>query len=367
LVKAAVLTKPREIKIQDFDIPKVAEDALLIKVKVCGVCGTDIHKFLGHGKGIPYPLILGHEITGTVESLGSKANESLVVHGGELAEGDIVTVVPGLACGHCYYCRNFPDRPNLCTNRLIYGGSRTSKDPPHLYGGFAEYIYIEPRSWVYKLPEGMSLETGALAEPTATSTRALGRALGPEMDASGMTIVMQGAGTIGLLATAAAKISGAEKVIAIDRIEERLKMAKRLGADEVIDMREFEKSEQRVKRVHELTEGLGADVVMECTGVPAAFREGLEMVSRAGKYVEIGHFTDPGGVEIHPHVICYKDMDVLGSWVYPMAQFTKSLKILSSGKVPFEEIFTHAFGIDDTLTALQLSERGECIKAMVRP
>lgn len=367
MVKAAVLLEPKKLEVLDYDKPKVADDALLAKIKCCGVCGTDVHKFLGYGKGVPYPLILGHEFSGVVEQLGPKANEALVVHGGELAEGDAVTVVPGLPCGECHFCRNFPDRPNLCTNRLIYGGSRTSRDPPHLYGGFAEYIYVEPRSWVYKLPEGMSFKLGALAEPASVSTRALERAIGPEMDASGLTVVVQGAGAIGLLATAAAKAAGAEKVINIDRVKERLKMAKELGADELVNMKEFVDPREWIERVQELTDGVGADVVIECTGVPEAFLEGLEMVRRGGKYVEMGHFTDPGGIELHPHAICYRDMDILGSWVYPMAQFGKSLEILNSGKFPLEEIFTHEFGVEDTLKAIQTSERGECVKALVVP
>lgn len=367
MVKAAVIPEPEKLEAQNFDIPRVAEDAMLVKVKACGVCGTDIHVFHGHLKAVPFPVIPGHELSGVVEELGPKANERLKVHGGELSKGDMVTVVPGVPCGKCFYCRNTPDLPNLCINRLVYGVTRSSKDPPHLYGGYSEYLYVEPGSWVYKLPKGMSFEIGALAEPTAVSTRALSRALGAMGKATGMTVLVQGAGAIGLLAAAAAKVGGAEKVIVVDRVEQRLQVAMRMGADETIDMREFETSDARVKRVLELTNGLGAEVVIECTGVPAAVPEGLEFTRRAGKYVEVGHFTDPGGVEIRPHVICYKDMDILGSWVYPMWQFGDALKVLNSRKFPFEELFTHRFSIDEALQAIQTSERGECIKAMITP
>ncbi|MCJ7719987.1 MAG: alcohol dehydrogenase catalytic domain-containing protein, partial [Candidatus Hadarchaeum sp.] len=255
MVKAAVITKPNEIEIQNFSKPKVADDAILVKIKACGVCGTDVHIFRGHQKTTPFPLIPGHEFSGVVEELGKNANESLVVHSGELAEGDVVTVVPGLPCGRCYYCKNMPHYPNLCTSRLVYGGSRTSKNPPHLYGGFAEYIYIEPQSWVYKLPNGMPFEVGALAEPMAVATRALERA------GKGFgivtTVLVQGAGPIGLLAIAAAKVAGAGEVIVIDRVDQRLRMAKRMGADEVVDMREFKTPQERIKRVLELTHGVG--------------------------------------------------------------------------------------------------------------
>jgi L-iditol 2-dehydrogenase len=367
MVKAAVISEPEKLEVKNFDLPKVAEDAMLVRIKACGVCGTDVHVFHGHRKTVPFPLIPGHELSGVVEELGPDANKRLKVHGGELGKGDMVTVVPGVPCGRCFYCRNTPDLPNLCMNRLVYGVTRSAKDPPHLYGGYSEHLYVEPGSWVYKLPKDMSFEMGALAEPMAVSSRALSRALGAIGKATGMTVLVQGAGPIGLLATAAAKVMDAEKVIVIDRVEERLQMAMRMGADEVIDMRELETSEARVKRTLELTDGVGADVVVECTGVPTAVPEGIEMTRRAGKYVEVGHFTDPGGVEIRPHVICHKDMDILGSWVYPMWQFGDALKVLNSRKFPFVEIFTHHFSIDEALQAIQASERGECIKAMITP
>jgi len=363
LVKAAVIPRPNELEVGEFDLPEVAADALLVRVKACGVCGTDVHVFRGHLKAAPFPLIPGHEFSGIVEELGHRAGASMVVHGGELSEGDAVTVVPGLPCGQCFYCRNLPKLPNLCTNRLVYGVSRSCRDAPHLYGAYSEYIYIEPGSWVYLLPEGMSFELGALAEPAAVAARALGRA----GDVAGMSIAVQGAGPVGLLTIAAAKVGGAKQVIAIDRVEQRLRMAERMGADELIDMRQLDTPEERVKRVLELTRGVGADVVVECAGVPAAVPEGLEMVRRAGKYVEVGHFTDPGAVELRPHVICFKDLDLLGSWVYPMWQFERALEVLASREYPFAELFTHRFKIDGAKEAILASERGECIKAMVTP
>lgn len=366
MVKAAVMVEPGKLETRDFDRPQVAEDAMLVKVKACGVCGTDVHLFRGHLK-VPFPIIPGHEFSGTIEELGPNANEKLNVHGGALNVGDLVTVVPGLPCGKCYYCRNVPDLPNLCTNRAVYGVNRSCVDPPHIYGGCSEFIYVEPGSWVYKLPSGMSFDAGALVEPTATSTRALRRALGALGKANGMTVLVQGLGPIGLLAAAAAKSVEAEKVIGVDRVEQRLQMGLKMGVDEIIDMRELDTPEARVKRVQELTGGLGADITLECAGVPAAFQEGIEFTRRSGKYVEVGHFTDPGSVEVRPHVICFKDMDILGSWVYPMWQFGDAIKVLKSQKFPFEELFTHKFKIEEALQGIEASERGECIKAIITP
>ncbi|MFN4132876.1 MAG: zinc-binding dehydrogenase [Candidatus Hadarchaeales archaeon] len=366
MARAAVATGVGVIEIKDFEAPKAGEGCLLIRIKACGVCGTDVHIFRGHRK-VPFPLILGHEFSGVVEEIGEKASSRLHISGGELKVGEKVTVVPGVPCGRCYYCKNFPESPNLCQNRLIYGGNRPATAPPYFYGGFAEYIYVEPGAWVYKLPKEMPVEIGALAEPAAVSTRALSRATGVLGKASKATVVVQGLGAIGLLAVAAAKVSGAKMVIGVDQVDQRLEMAQKMGADEVIDMKECQTSEERVKRVMELTEGIGSDITIECAGVPAAFREGIEFTRRGGKYVEVGHFADPGGVEIRPHQICFRDMDVLGSWVYPMWQFSDSLKLLASGRFPFEEMFTHRFKVEETQQAIETAARGECIKALVTP
>jgi L-iditol 2-dehydrogenase len=366
MVKAAVLAEVGKLEIKDFEMPKLADDAMLVKIEACGVCASDVHIYRGH-LPVPLPVMLGHELSGVVEELGPKANARLKVYGGDLEVGSRVTVVPGLPCGKCFYCKNSPDLPNLCTNRLVYGVNRSCENPPHLYGGYSEYLYVEPGSWVYKLPREMSFELGALAEPAAVSTRALGRAVGPLGKATGSTVVVQGLGTIGLLAVAAAKFAGARLVIGVDRVEQRLEMALKTGADEIVDMRQYSTSEDRIKRVSELTEGIGSDITIECTGVPDAFREGIEFTKRGGKYVEVGHYTDPGGIEIRPHTICFRDMDILGSWVYPMWQFSEALKVLGSGKFPLEEILTHRFKIEDAQKALETSERGECIKALITP
>jgi L-iditol 2-dehydrogenase len=366
VVRAAVLVGAEELEVMNFELPKVAAGAMLVKLRACGVCASDIHIYHGRLR-VPFPIILGHELSGTVEELGPEANSQLRVHGGHLEVGDNVTVVPGLPCGQCFYCKNFPELPNLCSSRLVYGINRSCADPPHLYGGYSEYLYVEPGSWVYKLPPGMPPELAALAEPAAVSTRALRRGLVSLGKAKANTVVVQGLGAIGLLATAAAKLAGARLVVGVDRVKQRLEMALKLGADEVIDMRQYAKPEDRVRRILELSGGVGSDLTLECTGVPEAFREGIEFTRRGGKYVEVGHYTDSGSVEVNPHTICYRDMDILGSWVYPMWQFGEALELLRSRRFPFEKIFTHRFKIEDAEHAIKASERGECIRGLIVP
>lgn len=375
-VKAAILKGVRELKIVRYDKPEVSSDALLMRTEICGVCGTDVHLYEGRMK-VPYPIIPGHEFVGKIEEIGEKAG-TLEVRGLTLAEGDSITVVPGtnLFCGKCFYCRFMPHRPTLCENRRVYGITMSSKDPPHLFGGWAEYVYVDPvHFWVYKLPEDIPPEVAVLIEPMAVASRAFERAFEPGMPSTregfgpGRSVVVQGAGPIGLLTIAVAKIAGAGKVIAIDVVDERLKMAQKFGADYAIHMKEIDKPEKRVEEVKRLTYGLGADAVFECAGVPAAFAEGMEMTRNGGKYVEVGHYTDPGGVEIHPHRICRKDMDILGSWAYPPTQFETAITLLhlNSNTIPFRELVTHKFKIEEAEKAIRHIQKREGLKMAIKP
>jgi L-iditol 2-dehydrogenase len=229
--------------------------------------------------------------------------------------------------------------------------------------------------WVYRVPDDVPPEVAVLAEPMAVSSRAVERAFAPgiptfgEGYGPGNSVVVQGAGPIGLLAVAAAKVAGAGEISVIDMVDDRLEVAGRLGADNVIDMRSYASSQERVDEVKRLTNGLGADVVIECAGVPVAVPEGINMTRRGGKFVEVGHYTDPGNVEINPHVICMKDMDVLGSWAYPPTQFDTALQLLRRGMetLPLSEIITHKFEVADAERAIETVNSRKGIKMAITP
>ena len=375
-VKAAVLSDVRKLETVMFDKPTVKGDSTLIKVDTAGVCGTDVHIYEGRMK-VPLPVILGHEFSGEIVEIGEEAGR-METRGLGLTEGDHVTVVPGTArfCGKCYYCLFVPARPSLCQNRKSLGITVSCKDPPHLFGAWSEYVYVDAAHfYVFKLPEGFPKEFGALIEPMAVASRALERAFLPGMPFGGegfglgKTVVVQGAGPIGLLAISVAKSAGAGRIIAVDSVEIRLKMAERMGADNTVDMKQFNRAEDRVSEVKRLTYGVGADVVIECTGVPNAVPEGLEMARDGGKYVEVGHYTDTGPVELRPHRICRKDIDLLGSWAYPPTQFGTAIAILDRQKdrFPFKELITHQYNIDRAKEAIDAIKRGEVVKAAIVP
>jgi threonine dehydrogenase-like Zn-dependent dehydrogenase len=371
MVKAAILEDVRKLSVVDYPEPEVEPNGFLMKMELCGVCGTDMHLYEGN-MDIPFPVIPGHEWVGVIEKIGEQA-KGYEVKGQPIDVGDRVVVVPGTNrfCGECYFCRFMPHKPTLCTGRKVMGVNMSSAEEPHLLGGWTEKIYVNAEKfWVYKVPDEVKPEVAVLSEPMAVSSRAIERAYAPGMPTFGegfgvgQSVVIQGAGAIGLLAIATAKLAGAGKIISVDMVVERLKMAERLGADHVIDMRQYKSAEERVKEVQRLTNGLGGDVVVEAVGVPAAVPEGIDMTSRGGKLVEVGHYTDPGPVLINPHTICNKDMDILGSWTYPPTQFGTVLDLmrLAADRLPLDEIVTHKYPVVDAQKSIDTLKARKGIK-----
>jgi L-iditol 2-dehydrogenase len=371
MVKTAILEDVRKLKIVDYPEPKLEDNGILLKMELCGVCGTDMHLYDGNMK-IPFPVIPGHEWVGVIEKIGKNA-KGYESRGLPLDVGDRITVVPGTNryCGECYFCKFMPHKPSLCTGRKVMGVNLCSTEEPHLLGGWAEKIYVNAEKyWVFKVPEEVSPEVAVLSEPMAVSSRALERAYAPgiptvgEGFGVGQSVVVQGAGAIGLLAVATAKIAGAGNIISIDMVDERLKMAEDMGADHVIDMRQYKTAEERVAEVKKLTNGLGGDVVIEAVGVPAAFAEGIDLTRRGGKFVEVGHYTNPGTVPVNPHIICNKDMDILGSWTYPPTQFGTVLELmrLSADRLPLDKIVTHKFKVKDAQKSIDTLKARQGIK-----
>ena len=370
--RAWVFLAPEKMETEEFEIPAVAEDCALLKVEACGICGTDKHIYLGHAPKAPFPFIAGHEIIGTVEKLGGKANESMNIFNGPLKTGDRVALAPsGKVCGRCYYCRNMPHRPAFCPNRNIVYGFTSIKKEPSLWGGYAEYIYVLPGSNVFKIPEGMSLERAILIEPISTAVRAVERAYSPGEPfmghgyGVGRSAMVLGAGPIGLMVVAALRYSGAGLIIAQDLLSERLDKASMLGADMLIDGRL--PVEERLEKVREATEGVGPDVVIEAAGTPHAFTEALDFARRGGKLIEVGNFTNNGPTEIIPFYICHKDLDIHGSWGYPALIFKDAISMLERTSLPIEEAVTHTFPLEEFPKALEVVGARDAGKVVIAP
>jgi len=370
--RAWVMVEPGKVVMEEFEIPKIPEDCALLKVEACGICGTDKHVYLGRLPTAPFPFITGHEFIGTIVELGSKANENMAVFGGPLKEGDRVAIAPSsLPCGSCYYCIHMPHRPALCTSRTIYGFTSVKKTPS-IYGGYSEYIYLHPKTYVFKLPRDMPMKRAVLIEPVATALRAVERAYSPGEPfmshgyGVGRSAMVLGAGPIGLMAVVSLRHSGAGLIIAQDLLASRLDMAKRMGADLLIDGNL--PLDGRLKQVREATDGVGPDIVIETAGVPVAFQEALDFVRRGGKLIEVGHYViGSGSIEIHPFKICYNDLDIHGSWAYPSLIFRDVISLLERTPLPVEEVMTHELPLEEFPKGMELAGSEGVGKVVITP
>jgi len=370
MAKAMVVQAPGQLTMAEFPERPLRDGEILLRVCMTGVCGTDRHLFLGHGSWA-FPLIAGHEIIGEILEVTDRAADAIVVFGGELRVGQRVALVPsGAPCGRCFYCLNYPHRTTLCRYRTVYGFRRCD-EPPHLFGGFAEFLRVQPRSFLFVIPDDLPDERAVLTEPTAVALRAVERALAPGIPVIGEGLgigrraLVVGAGPIGLLVIAILKGMGVHHIIAADLSAMRLEMAKALGATETVLAPQDGSGvpESATQKIRNLTDGEGADVVFECAGVPSAFAMALEWACRGATVVEVGHFTDSGSIPLSPHLICRKDLDVRGVWAYPWWQFRDALRFLRTTSLPLETLVTHRLALSELPQALS----GQLGQAAVKP
>jgi threonine dehydrogenase-like Zn-dependent dehydrogenase len=326
--------------------PKVPPKAALIKIGACGVCGTDQHILKGHWpKPLPWPFTLGHELAGVIVEIGAELKTDFM--GKPLTVGSKLMLPPLMPCGFCDWCKHYPEQANKCLTPVYYGRYLGFDKPPHLWGGWAEYVYVDleelPGTKIYKLPDDMSLLLGSLSEPMTSCIRAFNRAIKAGGFKWGDTVVIQGTGPIGILAVAAAQEMGAGRVIAVGAPETpRLKLAREFGAEATVDIEKYKTADERIKRVREIVGGYGADLVMDCSGHPTAGPEGIEFLRDGGTYVEMGQFTDAGSIQTSWHRICTKDLNVLGSWAFTANDLPLGVDMLyrAKDKYPWRKMQT---------------------------
>ncbi|SHE55531.1 Threonine dehydrogenase [Caldanaerobius fijiensis DSM 17918] len=349
--KVAMLVAPKKIEIREYLIPEIGDDDILVKVEGCGVCGTDVHEWRGDPFGIA-PVVLGHEGTGEIIAIGK--NVKYDTAGKKVAVGDkIVTSV--IACGQCPMCLKYPENPNLCENQRIYGLIPDSEDN-HLNGWFATHIKIGKGSTFFNVSE-LNLEQRLLIEPSTVAVHAVERAKKTGLLKFNSIALVQGVGPIGQLVVACLKVSGIRNIIAIDGNDGRLEMAKRMGATATINFTKYNNLDAKVNRVKELTGGIGADFVFQCTGVPAAASEAFKYVRRGGGLCEVGFFVNNGETTINPHFdICNKEINLIGSWTYNPQEYLISIEFIKRAKeigIPLEQLITHRFSLEDIDKAME--------------
>lgn len=347
----------RPLVIEEVPVPPLADGAVLGRMVMAGVCGTDVH--ILHGRvPIKMPAILGHENVARVEAIGG-SGPILDITGRPVRIGDLITWLPK-SCMRCYYCTILGD-PAKCERRIGYGGWLPADQHPYLVGGFAEYVWLLPDSDIVVIPPEVPPEAVVLGDALRIMVHGLERIGGLEY---GDTVVVQGCGAVGLMGLLLALDAGAAQVIVIGAPARRLMLARELGAAETIDITQTPAS-QRIARVQELTHGRGADVVLECAGVPAAVAEGLEMVRVNGRYLIAGHYGDAGPVPLNPHLINRKQITITGVWSAANRHFLRALTLLR--RVSVEKLVTHRFTLDEVNEALIATERQEALKAVIVP
>ena len=380
-VRAAVLVGPGRYEIQAFDRPVLQDGAVLMEVEYSGICGTDKHTYLGETKqyagtpaetDTPFPIIQGHENVGIVSEVTPLAAERLEFYGRPLKVGDRITMCPDIVCGHCYECKHVMGYV-WCENSDCYGNSYTSATWPYLMGGWSEQMYVRPDTFVYKVPSGLSPKVAVLAELMACAA-SLDKikefsSMSHEGFNSGDTVVVIGAGPLGLLHIAKADMMGAGQIIATDLSQPRLDFAQRLGADVTLNVSRTS-AEERIDAVRRLTNGRGADVVLHMANTPRSFVEGSEMLKRGGMMLEMGNFADTGEVSMNVHRhICSKNIRLIGITNHPSTGYGPALNLLEryADRYPFEEMVSHEFGLDDVDLAMQTSMSPESLKVAMVP
>ncbi|MEG2290988.1 MAG: zinc-binding dehydrogenase [Clostridium sp.] len=360
--RVAMLVDKQKIEIKEFNIPEIGDDEMLVKVEGCGICGTDVHEYKNDPFGI-IPIVLGHEGSGEIVKIGKNIKKDSA--GKHLNIGDkIVTCI--IPCGVCDVCLNHPERTNLCENSGIYG--LMTDDNVHLNGWFGDYLVIRKGSTIFNVSE-MDLHSRLLIEPAAVVVHAVERAKTTGLLKFNSKVLVQGCGPIGLLLLSVLRTLGIENIIAVDGNDQRLEMAKRLGASEIINVMKNKNFEDTIKDVKNVSDGLGVDFAFQCTGSPKAAAGIWKFIKRGGGLCEVGFFVDNGDATINPHFdICNKEITVVGSWVYTPQDYLTTFDFLKRAKgigLPVNELITHEFELSDLKEAMETNIRQDGIKIVV--
>jgi len=337
-MKAVVIHGKEDFRYEDIGDPKPGEEEVVVKVGKCGICAADPKIF--HGSAyfaeVAYshaPIVAGHEFIGEVVELGKGAAEKYKLNVGDKAIAE--QIVP---CWECYYCKR--GIYNMCDVHEVFGVSGPD-------GGWAEYMKYPKGSIIWKVPAELSYEVAVAIEPLACAIHGVERA-----DIKlGDTVVITGAGAIGLFMLQVVLLKHPHLVIVSDPDEHRLQIAKDLGAEVTVNP----EKEDLVSRVKDLTSGIGSDVVLEASGHPKAVQQAIDMLRRRGRLMEFGVFAEKTCIDFSI-ISDIKELEIvgghLGAYTYPLA-----IKYLAQGLVKTDKIITHDFSLKDWKKAIETSEK----------
>jgi L-iditol 2-dehydrogenase len=362
MARAQVFLGPNNpFQMKEYPLPEVEPKGLLVKVKLASVCGTDLHIWHGKRKA-PVPIILGHEAMGVIETKGSSLKADSA--GQPISNGDRVAWSYIKSCGECYYCSILKDAAG-CLNRFVYGLFVASDTPPHFNGAFSQYIYLRPGTTFFKIPDELKEEVVAPANCALVTMVSVMEKAKLRLNEN---VVVQGCGPLGLYAIALSKESGASKVIALDTNDFRLQFAKSFGADIAINVAGLS-DQELVEKIKALTAGIGADLVIEATGVPSVIPVGLKLPRDGGRYVTIGPIFQGASTELDLFNLIFRRITLIGTARNDAGHLLDALRFLSQtrSKYPYEKIVGAKFGLEDLEKAFQAVDSKNVMRAAVSP
>jgi L-iditol 2-dehydrogenase len=345
-MKAIVYHGPKDIRVEAIDVPSCGDGQIRARVDACAVCGTDLKAYLHGNPRIKAPRVMGHEFTGVVETVGTNVDDFSV--------GDRIVMATSVSCGGCYYCKE--GFRNLCTDLAPMGFS--------FPGGMAEFITIPARALrnghVIKVPKGIKAAHAALAEPVSCAINSAENC-GVQ---PGDTIVVVGAGPMGIINACVARQFGAEKIILAEINEIRLKRAEAFGFDLLVNPA----SQDLIKIVKDQTNGIGADVVIVAAPAAQPQQQALDLVRKHGTVCLFASL--PAGksiLSLDSRKIHYGEIRMVGTSDSTPAHVSKAVELISNLSLPVEKLATHVMRLDDIFKAYDLMQSGEALRVVLKP
>ena len=347
--RVAMLTELGKFELQEYDIPALGDDDILVKVEGCGVCGTDAHEFQNDPFGL-IPVVLGHEGTGEIVAMGKNVKKDSA--GKDLNIGDKVVT-----------CMIFKDNPDITMydlNKQNVGGADVygllPDDDIKFNGWFADYIVVRGGSTIFNVSD-LDLDSRILIEACAVLIHAVERAKTTGILRFNSRVAVQGCGPIGLICIAILRTMGIENITAVDGNQKRLDFAMRMGANKTVNFMDHQGIEALTKAVEDSFDGHLADFAFQCTGNPKAHANIYKFIRNGGGLCELGFFINGGDAVINPHFdLCAKEITLVGSWVYTLRDYATTFDFLKRAKgigLPLAELITDRYPLEEINEALK--------------
>lgn len=349
--KHIVYTKDRTFELNEM---AVSGNSNLLRVEATGICGTDRHIISGK-KSTPLPIILGHEVVGTIENISSR---DTLLSDWRIEEGDRVLLAPGIRCNRCFFCQS---GSMLCENYRVYGLNMMHENTGHSLGGFSEYMTLLPGTRLFKVPTGIESKTLILAEILAAGIRAVKKLIPDNKQVQGKDLFIQGAGSVGLCTALYAKLLGFNILIS-DYLEHRLEMAARFGLATISVARVSRDDSNDLVRKH--FGGRGPEFVIECTGELEAVEQAYAIIRKGGKIVIFGNYVDVGTLALNTSFICNNDIEIIGTSVTYPEDLLDGIRMIQYANFPIQDLVTRTFRLSDYAAAFEYAMQRKGIKAV---